>query len=144
MKKTAVSEITLRLNSSELSFKEKLELARVIVKTSTDVIEIPPITNEQTDTLFVRTLSSFVKGSILSCPAGLTQEAAETAWEALKDAAIKASHFCSCIPRYYGIQLRMKPKKYLSLYPSRLQFVLHSAAMWNSLPKMQPVPNLTF
>lgn len=92
MKKTAVSEITLRLNSSELSFKEKLELARVIVKTSTDVIEIPPITNEQTDTLFVRTLSSFVKGSILSCPAGLTQEAAETAWEALKDAAMPRLH----------------------------------------------------
>jgi 2-isopropylmalate synthase len=116
MKKTAVSEITLRLNSSELSFKEKLELARVIVKTSTDVIEIPPITNEQTDTLFVRTLSSFVKGSILSCPAGLTQEAAETAWEALKDAAMPRLHISVPVsPATMEYNCGMKPEKILEL-----------------------------
>jgi 2-isopropylmalate synthase len=116
MKKTAISEITLRLNSSELSFKEKLELARIIDKTGADVIEVPPIANEQTDTLFVRTLSSFVKGSVLSCPSGLTQETAEAAWEALKDAAKPRLHLSVPVsPVIMEYTCGMKPEKILEL-----------------------------
>jgi 2-isopropylmalate synthase len=87
MKKIAVSDITLRLGgNTELSFKEKLELAREIDRLGADIIELPPVSDEKTDALFVRTLSTLIKSSIISCPAGFTQETAEAAWDCLKDA----------------------------------------------------------
>ena len=49
-----ISDITLRQKSSEtLTFKEKLELARLLDRLQTDVIELPAIINEKTDSLYI-------------------------------------------------------------------------------------------
>ena len=53
------------LCSKGFSFKEKLEIARQLEKLNVDIIELPEISNVKTDTLLVRTVSAFVKGSTL-------------------------------------------------------------------------------
>ena len=70
MKKIVISDTTLCREGSSFSFKEKIEIARLLDRLHVDIIELPSIQNSKTDVLFVRTVSSFVKDSILSVEAG--------------------------------------------------------------------------
>ena len=69
-----------------LSFKERIEVARHLDNLHADIIELPPIENTRTDTLLVRTISSFVKYSCLSMPVGMTEESVEEAWQSVRGA----------------------------------------------------------
>ena len=69
-----------------LSFKERIEVARHLDNLHADMIELPTIENTRTDTLMVRTISSFVKYSCLSMPVGMTEESIEEAWQSVRGA----------------------------------------------------------
>lgn len=91
MKKIAIADYTLRegvCNSDiSLSFKERLETAKLLDKLGVDVIEAAPITDEKTDTLVLRTLCPILKNSILACPTGLSVEGVNRAWNAINSAS---------------------------------------------------------
>ena len=83
-----ISDITLRQKSSEtLTFKEKLELARLLDRLQTDVIELPAIVNEKTDSLYIKTVADIVKDSTISVQCAPDRASVDTAWEALKNAS---------------------------------------------------------
>lgn len=82
-----IADTTLCPQGSVYSFKEKLEIARQLENLHVDIIELPPITGGKADTLLVRTISAFVKESILSVAAGITAESIEDAAAALNNAA---------------------------------------------------------
>ena len=100
MKKIAIADVTLRegvcRSDISLSFKEKLEVAKLLDKLGVNVIETAPIIDEKTDTLVLRTLCSLLKTSILSCPTGLTVEEVDRAWKAISSAA--KSRLLVCAP----------------------------------------------
>lgn len=87
MSKIFISDVTLREGSDRvdisLSFKEKIEIAKLLDKLGVDVIEVSPIKDEKTDTLFLRTISPLLKNSILSCPVGLSKDSADKAFAAV-------------------------------------------------------------
>ncbi len=87
MNRIQIADTTLCPQGSTYSFKEKLEIARQLEKLHVDIIELPEITGGKTDTLLVRTISSFVKESILSVAAGSTAQSIEDAAAALNNAA---------------------------------------------------------
>ena len=87
MKKIVISDTTLCRENCNFSFKEKIEIARLLDRLHVDVIELPMIQNAKTDVLFVRTVSSFVKDSILSVAAGIDKESIQSAAMALSTAA---------------------------------------------------------
>ncbi|MBR2715756.1 MAG: hypothetical protein IKB73_06110 [Ruminococcus sp.] len=87
MKHVRIADTTLCKENSHFSFKEKLEIARQLERLCVDVIELPEITNEKTDTLFVRTVASFVKKSVVSVAAGSTIKSIEMAKNALSKTA---------------------------------------------------------
>ena len=87
MNRIQIADTTLCSQGSTYSFKEKLEIARQLEKLHVDIIELPEITGGKTDTLLVRTISSFVKESILSVAAGSTAQSIEDAAAALTNAA---------------------------------------------------------
>lgn len=91
MKKITVTDATLRecarKGNIALSFKEKIEIAKLLDKLKIDVIEAAPITDEKIDTLVLRTISPLLKNSILSCPAGCTIEEADRAMKAISGAS---------------------------------------------------------
>jgi len=72
MKNIKISDISLRICdtafSSGLSFKEKLEVAKILQKLDVDVIETSYVTEEAADAVLMRTLASTVKTSTLSAP----------------------------------------------------------------------------
>lgn len=90
MKKISIADVTLREGASAtgviLSFKEKLEVAKLLDRLGVDIIETAPIEDEKTDTLVLRTLSQLVKSAILSCPTGLTLQGVEDTWNAISSA----------------------------------------------------------
>lgn len=87
MKQIRIADTTLCREGNAFSFKEKLEIARLLEKLNVDVIELPEIRNVKADTLLIRTVSSFVKSSILSVGAGMSMESIELASAALSGAA---------------------------------------------------------
>ena len=86
MNRIQIADTTLCPQGSTYSFKEKLEIARQLEKLHVDIIELPEITGGKTDTLLVRTISSFVTESILSVAAGSTAQSIEDAADALNNA----------------------------------------------------------
>ncbi len=87
MKNIGIADTTLCRENNSFSFKEKIEIARQLEKLGVDVIELPEIENSKTDVLLARTVSSFVKNSVLSVAAGKTDESISLAAEALSNAS---------------------------------------------------------
>ncbi len=86
MKTIRIADTTLCRENNNFSFKEKLEIARLLENLGVDTIELPEIQNSKTDTLLARTVSSFVKKSVLSIAAGISDESVTLAAEALSNA----------------------------------------------------------
>lgn len=83
MKKIYISDSTLRLNSgvseSPLSFKQRMEIARLLDRMKVDVIEFASIENEKIDVLLARTIISFLTHAKLTIPVGFDESAIEIA-----------------------------------------------------------------
>ncbi|MEE1074062.1 MAG: alpha-isopropylmalate synthase regulatory domain-containing protein [Acutalibacteraceae bacterium] len=84
MKNIKITDITLCRNKA-LSFKERIEIARLLDRLNVDTIELPQIDNIKSDTLLIRTISSFVKESKLSVCCGYNVEGVELAAAALNN-----------------------------------------------------------
>ncbi len=87
MKQIKIADTTLCRVGNAFRFKEQIEIARQLEKLNVDIIELPEIQNAKTETLLIRTVSSFVKKSILSVGAGSTKESVALAGAALNGAA---------------------------------------------------------
>lgn len=83
-----ISDITMKQSEAAgvLSFKEKLELAKLIDRIGAAVIEIEGITNPKIDALRIKSIAAAVKNSTLAVPVRLEKENAEAVWNALQGA----------------------------------------------------------
>lgn len=86
MKKISICDMTLCAKEG-FSFKEKIEIARQLGKMNIGAVELGAIENVRADVLLVKTVSSFVKNSVISVEAGHTAESIENAAAALSTAA---------------------------------------------------------
>ena len=127
MKKIIIADATLResvlRHENALSFKEKIEIAKFLDSLCVDVIELNPLTELKTDTLLTRTISSLVKNSALSCPAGMSEEEIDNAWNAVSGAAkprLVISLPTSTVQMEYLCQ--KKPAKMLELIKSLTEY----------------------
>lgn len=78
-----ISDTTLCNEKNSFSFKEKIEIARQLEKLNVDVIELPEIKNPTTDSLLIKTISSFVKDTVISVAAGIGKDSIENAAKSL-------------------------------------------------------------
>lgn len=81
--KIRIADRTLCRAENAFTFKEKIEIARQLYKLNVDVIELSEIVNVKADTLLVKTISSFVKDTVLSVATGLSVDGVNNAAEAL-------------------------------------------------------------
>ena len=79
MKQIKIADATLCRENSHFSFKEKIEIARQLENLNVDVIEFPEIANARADILLIKTVSSFVKNSVISVAAGVGADSVENA-----------------------------------------------------------------
>ena len=89
MKQMKLIDVTLREGASirgrELSFKEKLEIARSLDRLKADTIELPPISGSRADALANSTIASTVATRI-SAAVDISRGNVEETWESVRSA----------------------------------------------------------
>ena len=88
MRKVRISDITMKQKSSGvLTFKEKIELVKMLDRLGVDVIEMDAIEKEKADSLCIKSVGDAVKNSVIAVPAASDKKSIDMTWEALKRAA---------------------------------------------------------
>ena len=91
MKNLIISDMTLNKAQGhyDLSFKEKIEIAKLLDKLCVSVIELAPVSGSKVDDVLVRTICSCVKNSTISLPVSLSENGVVSAYELVKNAKKK-------------------------------------------------------
>ena len=98
MKNIRISDVTMKQQGSDinLSFKEKIELAKLLDKLGVSVIELEGIHNAKIDALRIKSIAMAVQGSIVAVPVALNRESVQQTWNALRLA--KQARLQVCAP----------------------------------------------
>ena len=87
MRNIALSDITLKTaNGLALSFKEKIELAKLLDRLNVSGIELAPIQNKKIDSLLVKSVAMSAKNAVVAVPVSQELESIDVTWAALKEA----------------------------------------------------------
>ena len=77
----------VRSGGYDLSFREKIEVAKLLDRTGIQVIETAAVKEKRTDSLLIKSIASAVKESAVAVPLVLTdKDTVKTTWNALKEA----------------------------------------------------------
>ena len=86
MKKVRISDVTMRRQTKafSLSFREKIELAKLLDGLGVDCIELEGVGGNRTDALRVKSVAAAVKESAVAVPVDMNEENVAEVWNALK------------------------------------------------------------
>ena len=87
--KVRICDITLCQGekSPELSFRETIELCRMLDKLDIDYIALKGIRQKKIDSLLIKSVCQAVRNARIAVPVSIREEDIDTVWDALKDAA---------------------------------------------------------
>ena len=88
MRQIKISDATMKQISEDfrLSFKEKIELAKLLDKLGVDIIELEGIKNARIDSLQIKSIAAAVNDSIIAVPVELDSESVKETYAALREA----------------------------------------------------------
>ena len=98
MKQIRISDVTMKQTGADisLSFREKIELSKLLDKLGVSVIELEPLVQAKIDALRIKSVAAAVKNSIVAVPVALNSESVTMTWNALKEA--KKARLQVCAP----------------------------------------------
>ncbi len=109
-----ITDITMKQEGLSLSFKEKLELSKLLDKLGVSAIELPAIQNVKTDSLLIKSIAASV-GCALAVPVALDLNDLDTVYSALKNAAQPRLQVCAPVSTVQMEYLyHKKPEKMLA------------------------------
>ena len=99
MKQIRISDVTMKQTGKalSLSFREKIELAKLLDGLGVSVIELEGVGEFKTDALRVKSVAAAVKQSIVAVPVQLNRESIEKTWNALKLAKHPRLQVCAAV-----------------------------------------------
>ena len=88
MNRIKLSDVTMKQVADDfsLSFKEKIELAKLLDRLGVAVIELEGIENARIDSLRIKSIAAAVTGSTVAVPVQLTKDSPAQVWAALQQA----------------------------------------------------------
>lgn len=90
MNRIILTDVTLKDEAenkkNQLSFREKIEIAKLLDKLGIDIIELPVIKDERIDMLLIKSIVSSVRNARVAVTAGFTEESVDCAWNAVRNA----------------------------------------------------------
>ena len=88
MNKIRISDVTMKQSGQgfSLSFREKIELSKLLDKLGVDIIELEPIVQAKIDSLRIKSVAAAVKDSIIAVGVALNAESVQQTWNALREA----------------------------------------------------------
>ncbi len=98
METVRICDVTMKQTGRDfsLSFREKIELAKMMDRMGATVIELGGIEQTKIDSLLVKSVASAIKDSILAVPVKLDAESVKVTWNAVKEA--KKARLQVCAP----------------------------------------------
>jgi len=95
MKRIRISDVTMKQAGATLSFREKIELSKLLDKLGVSVIELEPIVQPRQDSLRIKSVAAAVRDSIVAVPVALDPEQVSLTWAALKEARKPRLQVCA-------------------------------------------------
>jgi len=97
MNRIRISDMTMKQAKQEvsLSFKEKIELAKLLDKLDVSVIELEGIHSSKLDSLRIKSIASSVQSCVLAVPVQLDAHSVEETWNALRTAKHPRLQVCA-------------------------------------------------
>ena len=97
MKQIRISDVTMKQtgNDISLSFREKIELSKLLDKLGVTVIELEPLVQAKIDALRIKSVAAAVQRSAVAVPVALDPESVRATWNALKDARHPRLQVCA-------------------------------------------------
>ena len=89
MRRVYISDTTLKHGDANLTFKEKIEIAKLLDRLGTDVIEIEGISGGRADILRIKSVALAVKSATIAVPVSAFADDAAVVFDALKEAPEK-------------------------------------------------------
>ncbi len=88
MRTVRISDVTMKQTGEgfSLSFKEKIELAKLLDKLGVTVIELEGVENPRVDALRIKSIAAAVADSTVAVPVQLSEESVNITWSALQQA----------------------------------------------------------
>ena len=117
MKEIRISDVTMRQTGADfsLSFKEKIELCKLLDKLGVSVIELEPVEQTRIDSLRIKSVAAAVQNSIIAVPVALNEESVSITWNALKEAKQPRLQVCAPVsPVQMEYLFHKKPEAMLS------------------------------
>jgi len=99
MKQIRISDVTMKQSSKafSLSFREKIELAKLLDSLGVSVIELEGINSSRTDALRVKSIAAAVNNSVVAVPVQLDEANIDEVWGALKLARRPRLQVCAAV-----------------------------------------------
>ncbi len=81
-----ISDMTMKQTGEDfrLTFKEKIELSKLLDKLGVSVIELESLSNPRVDSLRIKSIATAVKSSTIAVPVSLNPESVHETWNALR------------------------------------------------------------
>ena len=94
-----LSDVTMKqvADGFSLSFKEKIELAKLLDKLGVSVIELEGVQNPRIDSLRIKSIAAAVSGSVVAVPVQLTADSPAQVWAALQQAKAPRLQVCGAV-----------------------------------------------
>ena len=99
MNKIKLSDVTMKqvADGFNLSFKEKIELAKLLDKLGVSVIELEGIQNTRIDSLRIKSIAAAVVNSVVAVPVQLVADSPARVWAALQQAKFPRLQVCGAV-----------------------------------------------
>ena len=97
MERIRISDMTMKQGNKDfsLSFKENIELAKLLDKLGASVIELEGIQNARIDALRIKSIALAVKESVIAVPVQLNTENIQACWNAVSQAKHPRLQVCA-------------------------------------------------
>ena len=123
-KSIRISDCTLRQKNHlpSLSFREKLELCRLMDRLNVDIIEMDEIRQVKIDSLLIKSVCSAVTNAGIAVPVSLKEDNVQLVWDALKTAAFPRLQVPAPVSSVQMEYLyHMKPKAVISAVTEKIR-----------------------
>ena len=97
MRNIKICDMTMVQKGKELSFREKIQLCKLLDKLGVSVIALEGIANPRIDSLRIKSIATAVTGSTVAVPVQLTPDSPAQVWAALQEAKYPRLQVCGAV-----------------------------------------------
>ena len=97
MNEIRISDVTMKQKNFSLTFREKIELSKLLDKLGVGVIELEGIVQTKIDSLLIKSIAMAVRDSVVAVPVQFDEESINLTYNALREAKKPRLQLCASV-----------------------------------------------